>query len=121
MIIAITPSFSKTLTNNNTIEIKCGIKWVNDLYFEDKKVCGILTEGVIDKNGLQRFVLGIGINIVANSFPDDIQNIAGALFNGDKIEEDKVFDDPTLMKTPIVRNGKQATVGFRPEVWATWE
>ena len=36
-------------------------------------------------------------------------------------KEDKVFDDPRLMKTPIVRNGKQATVGYCPEVWATWE
>ena len=40
----------------------------------------------------------------------------------DKIaKEDKVFDNPSLMKTPIVRNGKQATVGFCPEIWATWE
>ena len=30
-------------------------------------------------------------------------------------------DDPALMKTPVVRNGKQATVGFRPEIWETWE
>ena len=36
-------------------------------------------------------------------------------------KEDKVFDNPDLMKTPIVRNGKQATVGFCPDVWATWE
>ena len=40
----------------------------------------------------------------------------------DKVaKEDKVFDDPSLMKTPIVRNGKQATVGYCPEVWAAWE
>ena len=40
----------------------------------------------------------------------------------DKIaKEDKVFDDPTLMKTPIVRNGKQATAGYHPEIWETWE
>ena len=38
-----------------------------------------------------------------------------------RTKEDKVFDDPALIKTPIVRNGKQATVGFCPEVWATWE
>ncbi|MBQ2382746.1 MAG: ArsC family transcriptional regulator [Oscillospiraceae bacterium] len=38
-----------------------------------------------------------------------------------RAKEDKVFDDPALMKTPIVRNGKQATVGFCPEIWATWE
>ena len=36
-------------------------------------------------------------------------------------KEDKVFDAPELMKTPIVRNGKQATVGYCPEIWATWE
>lgn len=37
-----------------------------------------------------------------------------------RAKEDIVFDDPRLMRTPIVRNGKQATVGFCPEVWATW-
>ena len=38
-----------------------------------------------------------------------------------RAKEDKVFDEPGLMKTPIVRNGKSATVGFCPDVWATWE
>ena len=36
-------------------------------------------------------------------------------------KEDKVFDDPALMRTPIVRNGKQVTLGYCPEIWATWE
>lgn len=36
-------------------------------------------------------------------------------------KEDKVFDRPELMKAPIVRNGKQATVGYAPEVWETWK
>ena len=36
-------------------------------------------------------------------------------------KEDKVFENPKLMKTPIVRNGKKATVGYCPEIWATWE
>ena len=35
-------------------------------------------------------------------------------------KEDKVFDNPRLMKTPVVRNGKQATVGYCPEIWETW-
>ena len=39
----------------------------------------------------------------------------------DKIaKEDKVFDDPSLIRTPIVRNGKLATVGYCPEEWAKW-
>ena len=35
--------------------------------------------------------------------------------------EDKVFDDPALMRTPVVRNGKSVTVGYCPEIWAQWE
>ena len=38
-------------------------------------------------------------------------------------EEDRLarlLEDPTLLKTPIVRNGKQATAGYRPETWKDW-
>ena len=38
-----------------------------------------------------------------------------------RAKEDKVFDMPELMRAPIVRNGKEATVGFRPEIWETWK
>jgi len=36
-------------------------------------------------------------------------------------KEEKLLENPSLFKTPIVRNGKQATVGFCPDVWKTWE
>jgi len=36
-------------------------------------------------------------------------------------KEEKLLEEPWLMKTPIVRNGKQATVGYCPEIWAKWE
>ena len=39
----------------------------------------------------------------------------------DEARLDKLFEDPYLLKTPIVRNGRQATVGFCPEVWKGWE
>ena len=40
----------------------------------------------------------------------------------DKVaKEDKVYDNPKLMRTPVVRNGKQATVGYCPEIWETWK
>lgn len=35
--------------------------------------------------------------------------------------EERVFDDQRLIRTPIVRNGKKATVGYCPDVWKTWE
>ena len=36
-------------------------------------------------------------------------------------QEDRVFENQGLMKLPVVRNGKQATVGYCPEVWASWK
>lgn len=50
------------------------------------------------------------------------QEVTNMKYMDDKrAKEDKIFDAPELMKTPIVRNGKQATVGYCPEIWATWE
>ena len=39
-------------------------------------------------------------------------------YEEDKLE--KLLEDPRLLKTPIVRNGRQATVGFAPDIWKTW-
>lgn len=38
----------------------------------------------------------------------------------DDIEE-RLLSNPGIFKTPIVRNGKQATVGYKPDVWKAWE
>lgn len=38
-----------------------------------------------------------------------------------RAKEDKVFDSPELMRTPIVRNGKAVTLGYCPEIWSQWE
>lgn len=68
-----------------TSGISAGIKWVNDIYIEGKKVSGILSEAVLDlENGcLDYVVLGIGINVYPpeGGFPEDIKNIAGAVFS----------------------------------------
>ncbi len=39
---------------------------------------------------------------------------------GDQAKLEKLFEDPALLRTPVVRNGRQATVGYCPEVWAGW-
>ncbi len=61
-----------------------GIKWVNDLYYRDRKVCGILAEGMTASAGkIDAVVLGIGINVFlpGDGFPKEISNKAGALMN----------------------------------------
>jgi len=39
----------------------------------------------------------------------------------DADREEKLFENPAFMKTPIVRDGKKATAGYCPDVWKTWE
>lgn len=57
------------------------IKWVNDIFLRDKKICGILSEGVTDFEAgrVDSIVVGIGLNVTTDNFPDDIANKAGAL------------------------------------------
>ncbi len=65
---------------------KTEIKWVNDIFCEQKKVCGILTEASLDfETGMVAYaVLGIGINIglPKNGFPKELQNIASSVMDG---------------------------------------
>ena len=63
----------------------CGIKWVNDLFLDGRKICGILTEAAFrpDLSGLSYAVLGIGINIAPpeDGFPDELQTIAHTIYD----------------------------------------
>ena len=74
-------------TLKNLCKVDSAIKWVNDIFVNGKKVCGILAEGVIapGTNCIKHIILGIGINISPpdNSFPTELQNIAGSVFPKD--------------------------------------
>lgn len=61
-------------------DLKPKIKWVNDVYLNGKKVCGILTEATTDfESGIvDSVIIGIGINISTTKFPGDVEG-AGCL------------------------------------------
>ena len=58
--------------------IECGIKWVNDLYLDGKKVCGILAEAVGDA-----VIVGIGVNLTESAVPEELRSIVGWLGRAD--------------------------------------
>ena len=72
------------------VQALCGlelaIKWVNDLYYKGKKVCGILTEAGTDLESgqLEWLVVGIGLNLTATAedFPPELAAKAGSLYPG---------------------------------------
>ena len=64
--------------------IRAEIKWVNDIFVNDRKVCGILTEASVDmeSGAIEYAILGVGINVTAPEagFPEELSDIAGAVF-----------------------------------------
>lgn len=78
------------------------IKWVNDIFMNGKKVCGILTEASlnIENGGLEYAVVGIGINVTTKEFPRNIENIAGSIFS------EKPEDQPitSILAAEILNN-----------------
>lgn len=57
------------------------IKWVNDIYLNNCKVGGILTEAVTRPDGLHRMVVGIGLNLTTTEFPEGLRAPAASLFS----------------------------------------
>ena len=72
----------------NFKEVK--IKWPNDVFINDKKVCGILLEGQI----LEYLVIGVGLNVNQKIFPDDLRRPATSL----SLEMNKSFDIKEIEK-----------------------
>lgn len=66
--------------------LELGIKWVNDLYYQGKKVCGILTEAgtSVESGFLDWLVVGIGLNLTTppEDWPEELARTAGSLFPG---------------------------------------
>lgn len=73
-------------------KLKPMIKWVNDIFVNQKKVCGILTEASVsfESGMLDYAILGIGINITTpeGDFPEEIKDVATSLFG--QIEQDNI-------------------------------
>ena len=67
------------------------IKWVNDIYMEGRKVCGILTEASIDcENAMMRYVvvgLGVNLRVPEGDFPAELRAVAGAVFGSGGVPE----------------------------------
>ena len=61
----------------------------------------------------------VGLDNLLDEKDPDAPLVQYLASNDAKLE--KLFDCPWLIKTPVVRNGKQATVGYCPDIWKTWE
>lgn len=51
----------------------------------------------------------------------DQDTLALIRYLSDSDKDEKVLENQQVLKTPIVRNGKKAAVGYQPDVWKSWE
>lgn len=91
-------------------------------YFKER---GIKFQSVdLLKYGISRGELlsvknAVGLAALVDEKNPDAALVQYLAYDADKLE--KLLEDPRLLRTPIVRNGKQATVGYCPDVWKNWE
>ena len=73
----------------------------------------------MSRRELENVKAAVGLEAMIDEKDVDYPMIAYLASNEAKL--DKLFECPWLIKTPIVRNGRQATVGYQPDIWKTWE
>lgn len=115
------------------IEQVCGlsaqIKWVNDIFLNNRKVCGILTEAGINaiEGILDYAVLGIGINVGVMDFPEELQEIATSVSNecGFAVSKEVLIDAvlkeledwyPTLWDGSFLEESKKRSILLGKEI-----
>lgn len=91
-------------------------------YFKERRIKFQYID--VDRYGMSRGELqsvknAVGLENLINTKDEDYPLIQYLASNEAKM--DKLYEDPYLIKTPVVRNGKQATVGYCPDVWKNWE
>ncbi|MGN1031750.1 MAG: arsenate reductase family protein [Butyricicoccaceae bacterium] len=93
-------------------------------YFKERRVkyqsVDLLRYG-LSKGEFQSVKRAVGLKEMIDPKSKDPEAAMLPYLASDEAIEEKLMENPKLLRTPIVRNGKQATVGFCPEIWKTWE
>lgn len=105
------------------------IKWVNDIFLNGKKTCGVLTEAGIDaeKGTLEFAVLGIGVNVGEMEFPKELEHIATSVSNecGFPVSKDTLINAilekmerwyPTLADGSFLKESKRRSLLLGKEI-----
>lgn len=101
------------------------IEYHNDVIFQGtwNKVSVYRHEGKGMSKGEFNSVAQVngGLDNMINWDGKDRDLLALIKYIADEDKLDKVLENPQIIKTPVVRNGRQSTIGYRPDVWKTWK
>lgn len=91
-------------------------------YFKERRIrvqsIDLLKHG-ISPGELKSVKNAVGLSALLDEKHPDAALVSCLAYEEDKLQ--RLLEEPGLLRTPIVRNGRQATVGYRPELWKSWE
>jgi len=91
-------------------------------YFKERRIkfqrVDLLDKG-LSRGEFNNIKAAVGLEALINKTAPGVELLTYLAHDADK--EEKLIENPALIKTPIVRNSKQATVGYCPDVWKNWE
>jgi len=93
-------------------------------YFKERKIhyqFVDLTVLGLSKGELQSVKVAVGLKNLVNIESKDYKRLNMGHIISAEGREEMLLNNPSLFKTPIVRNGKQATLGYEPHIWELWE
>lgn len=93
-------------------------------YFKERKIKYQyidLAKVGLSKRELESVKASVGLNNLIDKTCKEYEKLNLQNIRNDSVKEELLLNNAKLYKTPIVRNGKQATVGFVPDTWKTWE
>lgn len=93
-------------------------------YFKERKIKYQfidLNEKGLSKRELESVKASVGLNNLININSKEYKTLNMEHIRNASVKEEILLKNPKLFKTPIVRNGSSATVGYVPETWKGWE
>lgn len=93
-------------------------------YFKERKIKYQfidLNEKALSKRELESVRLTVELKNLIDEKSKEYVKLNISSIRTDIVKEELLLKNPKLYKTPIVRNGKLATVGYEPEIWSKWE
>jgi arsenate reductase len=103
---------------------KCFDTQKAERYFKERRIkyqLVDLNQKGLSKGELQSVKAAVGLKALIDEKSKEYVKLNIASIRAESVKEELLLNNPKLYKTPIVRNGKLATVGFVPDIWSTWE
>ncbi|MCM8709546.1 ArsC family transcriptional regulator [Clostridium sp. SYSU_GA19001] len=103
---------------------KCFDTQKAERYFKERRIKYQfidLNQKALSKRELESVRAAVGLKNLIDEKSKEYVKLNIAQIRSDQMKEELLLNNPKLYKTPLVRNGKLATVGYVPEVWGAWE